>query len=367
MIHLQVRGKPQNINVTLIGEVIKHPIDSTILLVNPKSNDQATILSSLSPKDRNSKGIFNVDLSNLTPGDIVALSPNGIVNTLFRVDSEDNTLFMTNNCNQSCIMCSQPPLKRNDIEQFYSINNELIDLIPLNTKQIGISGGEPTLYGKYLGLLLSKLTTRMPSLKVSILTNAVQLANDNYFQNLEGIDKSNLLFSVPIYGDNHYTHDSIVQKKGSFFQTIKGIHNLFNYDFRVELRTIPQKRNYQRLEKLSHFIYKNLTFVEQVSFMGIENIGNARKNIDSIWISPKDLVPHLHSAASFLQMSGINCFLFNYQYCFLNDYLRSISLSTISDWKQEYLPECLSCKAKVKCGGIFHSSLLMMKEYIKPL
>lgn len=257
--------------------------------------------------------------------------------------------------------------KKDDIEHFYNINNILIDFIPQSTRQIGISGGEPTLCGKYLNLLLTKLFYRIPSINVYILTNAVLFSDINLIHNLDGLEKEKILFSVPLYGDNHYTHDSIVQSKGSFYRTIKGIHNLFNYGFRVELRVIPQVKNIMRLDKMAHFIYKNLTFVEQVAFMSIENIGNARKNIRDIWVPFKDLIGPLEKATNFLRISGISCSLYNYQSCVINNRLQEISKSTISDWKLEYLPVCSTCSLKNSCGGIFNSSLEIMKEYVKPI
>lgn len=367
MIPLQTIGKPKNIFNPIIGTIQNDAIDKENFILDSNDLNQKIVLSSKSSTLSHPTGVFNVNINHLTPGDIVIVFPNGVINTLFRVKSEDNTLFMTNNCNQQCIMCSQPPKKKNDIEQLFEINSKLIELIPLTTLQLGISGGEPTLGGKYLFLLLAKLFNRIPQISVVVLSNAVLLSDKSFFQNLEGLNKERIIFSVPLYGDNEYTHDSIVRSKGSFYKTIKGIHNLFNYGFRVELRVIPQIKNLLRLEKISHFIYKNLTFVEQVAFMGIENIGNARKNIQDIWVPPEKLISPLERATNFLRMSGINCSLYNYQSCILDDSLREISQSSISDWKLEFLPICSTCNAKNSCGGIFNSSLEIMKEYINPL
>jgi His-Xaa-Ser system radical SAM maturase HxsC len=367
MIPLQTRGKPKNISRSIIGTIQVDNLDDSIFILDSKDINQRIVLSSEPSGLQHSIGVFNINTNHLTPGDIVILFPNGVLNTLFRVESEDNTIFMTNNCNQNCIMCSQPPKRKEDIEQLFEINSNLIDLIPLSTRQIGVSGGEPTLSGKYLFMLLVKLFTRIQQVNVTILTNAILLSDQSFFQNLEGLNKERILFSVPLYGDNQYTHDAIVRSKGAFYKTIKGIHNLFHYGFRVELRVIPQLKNILRLEKISHFIYKNLTFVEQVAFMGLENIGYARNNILEIWVPPEKLIGPLEKAVNFLKISGINCSLYNFQHCILSLPLREISQSTISDWKLEYLPICDLCNSKPSCGGIFNSSLEIMKEYINPL
>jgi His-Xaa-Ser system radical SAM maturase HxsC len=366
MIPLQFKGTPINISNPVVGIISNDILKKEILYVSSFRNDEKIILSAKAVSNMN-MGVFGIPIDNLSPGDVVVIYPDGVVETLFRINSEDNTIFMTNNCNQNCIMCCQPPQRVNDIKHFFDINYTLIDLIPLSTKQLGISGGEPTLCGKYLSLLLEKLFNRIQDINVFILTNAVLLSDIKYFKHLKSFPKDKVLFSIPLYGDNSYTHDSIVRTKGSFYKTIKGIYNLFKEGYRVELRVIPQKLNLIRLEKLSQFIYKNLTFVENVAFMGLENIGKAQTNIEEIWISPQILSTHLIKATDFLRMSGINCSLYNYQNCILPKKLRHLSLQTISDWKMEYLPECSTCIEKNICGGIFNSSLNLIKQYIEPI
>lgn len=367
MIPLQTKGIPNNITNQITGIICNEINSKLIYILNPLDKDQRIFLTPTPLVNSQSIGVFNINIDHLNPGDIVTIFPDGLVVTLFRINSEDNTIFMTNNCNQNCIMCSQPPQKINDIEQFFRLNHSLIDFIPLSTKQLGISGGEPTLCGKYLNLLLLKLFNKIPDINVFILTNAVLLSEIKYFKHLKGFPKDKVLFSIPLYGDNQFTHDSIVRIKGSFNKTIKGIFNLFKYGYRVELRVIPQEKNIIRLEKIAQFIYKNLTFVENVAFMGLENIGKAQSNIEKIWISPGLLNFHLIKAIDFLTLSGIRCSLYNFQNCVLPIQLRNISLQTISDWKKEYLPECLECIERNVCGGIFDSSLNLMKQYIKPI
>jgi His-Xaa-Ser system radical SAM maturase HxsC len=367
MIPLLTKGKSNNILSPIVGRLKMNMRDKFSFIIESNSIDQSVILTKKSLSDIHITGVFNVDINHLTPGDIVVVMPNGIVRTLFRVRSDNNTIFMTNTCNQNCIMCCQPSQKLNDIELLFSINYSLIELIPVTTKQIGITGGEPTLYGKYLLQILTKIFSRIPLINVFVLTNAALLSDLNYFQNFKDLPKDQILFSIPLYGDNSYTHDSIVRTKGAFDKTIKGIYNLFKNNYRVELRIIPQKKNVLRLDKLSLFIYKNLTFVENVAFMGIEYIGKAEKNFDEIWLTPEELNNPLKNATNFLKMSGINCSLYNFQICTLPEELRHLSQSTISDWKREYIFECFKCIEKNRCGGVFYSSISLMKQYLKPL
>src|SRR5689334_10494635 len=64
-------------------------------------------------------------LDHLHDGDIVVLDDHGQVRTLFRPDSTYNTLFVTEQCNSNCLMCSQPPKEHDDISYLNQINREL--------------------------------------------------------------------------------------------------------------------------------------------------------------------------------------------------------------------------------------------------
>src|SRR5690348_174355 len=61
------------------------------------------------------------DIQPLDDGDIVGLQSSGYVRTLFRAASANNSLFVTEQCNSYCLMCSQPPRRVNDLEQLLAI------------------------------------------------------------------------------------------------------------------------------------------------------------------------------------------------------------------------------------------------------
>lgn len=73
-------------------------------------------------------------------------------------------------------MCSQPPRDRDDIPYFSSIYKQLIPLIPKDCKEIGITGGEPTLLGELFFELLELIKTQLPNTEVHCLTNGRTLA-----------------------------------------------------------------------------------------------------------------------------------------------------------------------------------------------
>src|SRR5260221_7189026 len=113
---------------------------------------------------------------HLTEGDIIVINPDGVINTLYRVNSHQNFLLATERCNSNCLMCSQPPKDRNDVPYLFNIHRQLIPLIPKVCKEIGITGGEPTLMGDLFFELLSLLKRELPDTDIHCLTNGRSFA-----------------------------------------------------------------------------------------------------------------------------------------------------------------------------------------------
>jgi len=303
----------------------------------------------------------------INPKDIVRIKDHRVVQVLYCDGSLENVLFLTNNCNQKCIMCSQPPSNRDDIEYSREVTNKLIDLIPSDIDSIGITGGEPTLQGIYLGKIINSVHAKSPNAKVNVLTNGILLANRDFFVNFEGVDKEKVIFSVPLYSDYYEIHDSITGVPGGFTKTIKGIYNLFAYGFPVEIRIIPQKLNISRFDKFGEFVYRNLTFVDHIAIMGLEVIGNCSKHIDSIWINPSQFNTAVSPLINYLDMVGMSVSIFNMPLCVLLPKLRRFSVQSITDWKVRYYQLCERCLVKEECGGVFFSSKNYLADFIEPI
>ena len=47
------------------------------------------------------------------------------------IKSNDNTLFVTEQCNNRCVMCCQPPKRVNDIDLYFAQNIERVTSVPL--------------------------------------------------------------------------------------------------------------------------------------------------------------------------------------------------------------------------------------------
>ena len=272
------------------------------------------------------------------------------------IQSNDNALFVTGQCNNHCLMCCQPPVKRDDIDFFYEKNIRLIDSAPIELPTIGITGGEPTLLGDRLFDLIAHIRKRLPNTHIQILSNGRQFANGAYAEKLAQVSEGMVIVGVPFHSDSPIIHDRIAGAKNAYNQTLLGLYNLAANDIDIELRIVLTKQNYQRLPQMARFISKNLAFVSTVAFMAMEDIGYTIKNRNLIWIEPLDYMPQLQQAVQYLAQLEFDVSLFNLPLCLLPESLRSFAKQSISDWKNKYLPICDICSLKSSCCGLFTTS-----------
>ncbi|WP_426139236.1 His-Xaa-Ser system radical SAM maturase HxsC [Pseudomonas sp. DWP3-1-2] len=289
------------------------------------------------------------------PGDVITVGPgSNVVRVLYRRGANSNLLFMTDRCNSLCLMCSQPP---KDIDDRWHIdeNLKLIDLIDQGDEQLGISGGEPTLYREGLLAIVEHAKRVVPEKSLHILSNGRLLSDPTWIAELQRLSHPNLTWGVPLYADNAADHDYVVQAIGAFSQTMIGLYNLQRADQKIEIRMVLSQLTTPRLGQWAHFVFRNLPFVRHVALMGIENTGLAKKNYDQLWIDPADYQDELTKAAYFLDIRGIAVSIYNLPLCVLHPALGRFYRQSISDWKNLFIDACQTCSATHACAGFFKS------------
>lgn len=295
-------------------------------------------------------------LASLAEGDIAAIHPNGAVETLFRVASCDNALFVTGRCNSRCLMCSQPPSGVDDSDYRLVVNLKAASLIPRSTATLGITGGEPTLLGDRLRLLLEALNTTLPDTTIHVLSNGRAFCRPQYAEDIASAASTNVIFGIPLYSDHASAHDAVVRAEHAFSQTVLGLHALARSGVRVEIRTVLQRPTCARLLQLAQFIHRYLPFAEHVSFMGLEHVGLAVRNTEELWIEPREFSANLLAAVEYLVDFQYNVSIYNLQLCLLPPSLWPYCRQSISDWKRRYLAVCDRCTVRANCGGVFATS-----------
>ena len=103
-------------------------------------------------------------LAFLASGDVVKIDPlQRFVRVLYRKSSRHNAILLTERCNNFCLMCSQPP---REIDDSYIVHDalEAIPLMSQETREVTLTGGEPTLLGKNLGRIVRVLPVRITAM-----------------------------------------------------------------------------------------------------------------------------------------------------------------------------------------------------------
>lgn len=378
---LATAGNSNSFSNTVVGIVSREPL-------SPEGRVNRIFVSDVVPEDRNDllgyAGFLTTakvdsipspptisaarEIDHLQTGYIISMDPgSGFIRTLYRPESRHNTIFTTERCNSNCLMCSQPPQDRDDVDALTARNLAVIDLLEQAPSNLVITGGEPTLLGDKLFEIITALGEKFPTTCVHMLTNGRALAWPSNAAKIAALEHPNFSMGIPLYADTAEIHDYVVQAKGAFDQTVLGLHQAARYGLRVELRVVLHAITIPRLPQLAEYIYRNVPFVEHVALMGLENIGYAPRNMNALWIDPQDYQHQLESAVEILSTRMMNVSIYNHQLCVLRPSLWKFARKSISDWKNIYLDECGTCGVRDECGGFFQWATKLHSAHIHPL
>jgi len=307
------------------------------------------------------------DLNYLSEDDVIKFKPeNNSIRSLYRQKANANAFLLTEKCNSLCVMCSQPPRDLDDTQHFKSFF-ESLPLIPKSAKEITLTGGEPTINFPYFIEALRRAKYHLPNTGIHVLSNGRNFEDEDLAKEIAEVSHHDLMIGIPLYSDDEQIHDFVVQSKGAFKQTVKGILNLYKYRVPIEIRVVIHKYTWERLPRLAEYIARNMPFIRHINFMGLEREGYGKLNFNDLWVDPEIFTRNLEEAVNHLDMIGIPLRLYNYAQCMLPESLRNRARVSISDWKNEFRDECSSCILKADCCGLFKSIASAEKVRLKPV
>jgi His-Xaa-Ser system radical SAM maturase HxsC len=310
---------------------------------------------------------LSADLGHLAPGDVIGVAPDGRrVTVLWKQAATHNSVLLTEQCDNYCLMCSQPPKDRDDAWLFDRAK-QMISLLPRSARSLGLTGGEPTLHADALIDLLQHCRDTTPWLQVHLLSNGRHFADAKFASRYAQVDLADIMVGIPVYAPEAGLHDFIVQAHGAFEETIQGILNLASLGQSVEIRIVVQLHTVPVLADLALFIARNLPFVDQVALMGLEMTGLARPNSAEVWMDPADYQRELLEATQILATAGVVTKIYNHQLCVLHERLWPFAVRSISDWKNDYLDICHQCSVRDACGGVFTTSGNRLSQHLRPI
>jgi len=294
------------------------------------------------------------DIPHLQKDDVIEFS-DGVGYVHFSVDSNDNCIVVSNECNERCINC--PQLDKAKIPGLAEQNHRLIGFLPRATKTVALSGGEPTLDFPEFMRVIKAFYKRRSDLHIDILTNGLVLSDISKTSEMATLLRTDTsTFCITLYGDIPSIHDAHTRTPGSFAKLHTALHNLAYYRYSIELRFLITALNYMRLPSFIEYVYDNFPFVDHISLMGMEYSGDASKNADGLHVSIEEYSLYLVEAVRNSVMRDIPIFIYNHPVCLLPKILRKYAVASISDWKSGYYSLCGQCDAKGFCGGFFTTS-----------
>ena len=371
----QIQGKPINIGEDIVGRITfgKNVFQrSDEILVSKDASTSAfgyvaTITTKETIADNGKPCCVVNDINDFHEGDVVVVNKQGEIIFVYEIKSNHNAIMATERCNHCCIMCPQPPiLQEKDKTPALEF---LISLFDKHTKEIGITGGEPTLIGDNLFVLINHIKKELPKTAISILSNGVKFADKKYAMKLAKCRHHDLQIDIPLFSDIAEEHNRIVGAK-TFYKTVQGLYNLALFHQRIGIRIVVHKQTYKRLSQFADYIYHNFPFVVQVTFMQMETTGLAKENFDQLWIDPYDYNTELREAVLLLVDRGMKSYIYNAQLCVLPKTSDVMPSNLFRDWKDIYISECEGCVLRGQCAGFFesnreaHSSHIKKVEYI---
>lgn len=299
-------------------------------------------------------------------GDIVTVSPTSrSIRTLLVKDSPNNTILVTEACENLCVFCSQPPKKS---WHFFKEAAAAIRNFHASCN-VGITGGEPTLYWDAFLEFCRDFTQNNDDKTLHILTHGRNLAADG---RVESLQITNVLkqsvWGIPIHGPDSTTHDAVTMRDGSFRETMAGALNLAFAGGVIEFRIIVCSLNYKLIPQIVEMLGTLFAGANKyIAVMQLEPMGYAKNRYDDLFVTPDEQETYLSEAFRVCRAKKTSIVLYNYPLCHLAPQLREASTKSISDWKNYFPEECVQCKFKKDCCGFFSSAKGTKLERPRPI
>ena len=300
----------------------------------------------------------------LNKGDVLSSDGRGNIRVLLSKSANQNTLLLTDECNNRCTFCSQPPKKSG---HYFETAKQALNCYE-GSGVIGLTGGEPTLFW-------DDFLSFIQEVSLSDIFEFHLLSHGRTFEEAARVQSlvecgfvAKTLFGIPVHGPNQSTHDQVTGQKGSFDQTLHGIQNLAFVGAALEIRIILTQQIVPVLLNTIEMLWSHFRWVKPtIALMQLEPVGWGNKNYESLYVDPTQLTVSFDELENFMLRTGCRLALYNFPLCHVPRNLRPIAHQSISDWKNYFADECQSCLIQSKCAGFFKSANGRKRPSIIPI
>lgn len=235
-------------------------------------------------------------------------------------------------------------------------------------ENINFTGGEPTTHPRFLELCYWFRRT-FPRKKIVLASNG-RLFSYPWFAK-KFLEINNVAIEIAILGPNKSLHDAITKTKGSFEQTIRGIHNILEHRNELqelELRIVLIKQNYKLTGEILDLILSDFPSVDRVIIIFPEPEGKCGKNYKSIGITYKQVKGKMTSVVKRFHDKFRELRLYHFPLCTLEPKLWKYTWITQRRDEVTYLSLCDNCSYRKYCCGIHNDYLKIIgRKEFKPI
>ena len=274
---------------------------------------------------------------------------------------------VTRQCNQKCIICSNPPTdKKLTLEKAKRKINEI-------KKEGGVgvivTGGEPTLY-KDLASLISYACKR--GIFPRIITNGQKMADFDYAKSLSDAGLKHL--HISIYSHDKHVQAAISKNFDSLRNIVSTLANLKKLQsITVDVNIAITKLNANHLSRTVQWLIGEYPFMHHFVFNNLDPFMNRASENPSVIPRMHDFELELHRCLKILEKNGKTFRVERVPLCYLSEFefsstetrkivkheartvyfLDEKGKTIQKEWESEKAQCCSSCSVNEICAGIY--------------
>jgi len=231
-------------------------------------------------------------------------------------------LFVGYTCLNNCRFCVVADKRTYPDKSTEQIKFELEDAYRKGSREVVFTGGEFTIREDVFDIV--KFAKELGYIIIQAQTSGRMFASIDFCKKiiLAGMNE----FSPALHGHTAQLHDFLTRRKGSFRQTVLGIHNirkLTKGKIHILTNTVISKYNYKFLPEIATLLVK--LGVGQYQFAFVHALGNAYKDFKDVVPKKTDVIPYLKKGLDVGIKRGLRVMAEAIPLCLMKGYEKYVS------------------------------------------
>lgn len=270
-------------------------------------------------------------------------------------------------CTNDCVFCVAADKRSFPDKTTAEIKHEMEQAYVGGARDVVFSGGECAIREDICDLVA--FARDQGFLAVNIQTNGRAFASKAFCKKM--ILAGMTVLNPALHGHTEELHDSLTRSKGSFRQTVLGMHNMRKLSggrVQVLVNTVVVKKNYRHLPDIARLLIGLRVHAYQFAF--VHAMGNALRSFASVVPRKTDVMPYIKEAIELGKRAGLHvgveavplCLMQGYEKHVSEFYIPSVELwdrgeriPKFEDIRIKYgkvkFPQCAACCHKDYCEG----------------